>query len=125
MWDVGFQLIGRLATAVYWFHPLAWYALHRLRAECECACDDYVVHVGERRTDYAQQLVDLARSLRAASLTAAVPMTRKNTLEQRIKALFDEGRSHQPLSRRLASGLLAGGLVFMTGLAVVHPGPSD
>ncbi len=45
-WDVGFQLIGRLATAVYWFHPLAWYALHRLCAECECACDDYVVHLG-------------------------------------------------------------------------------
>ena len=75
-WDVGFQLIGRLATAVYWFHPLAWYALHRLRAECECACDDYVVHLGARRTDYAQQLVELARSLRAASLTAAVPLTR-------------------------------------------------
>ena len=107
-WDVGFQLIGRLATAVYWFHPLAWYALHRLRAECECACDDYVVHLGARRTDYAQQLVDLARSLRAAGLTAAVPLTRKNTLEQRIKALFDEGRSHQLLGHRPARALLAG-----------------
>ncbi len=30
-WDVAYQLIGRLAAAVYWFHPLAWYALHRLR----------------------------------------------------------------------------------------------
>ena len=123
-WDVGLQLIGRLATAVYWFHPLAWYALHRLRAECECACDDQVVQLGERRTDYAQQLVDLARSLRAARLSAAVPMTRKNTLEKRIKALLDERRSHQPLSGRLASLLLAGGLVVLTGLAVVHPGPS-
>ena len=123
-WDVGFQLIGRLATAVYWFHPLAWYALHRLRGECECACDDYVVHVGARRTDYAQQLVDLARSLRAARLTTAVPMTRKNTLEQRIKALFDEGRNHQPLSHRVARVLLACGLVVLTSLAVVHLGPS-
>ena len=123
-WDVSFQLIGRLATAVYWFHPLAWYALHRLRADCECACDDYVVHVGARRTDYAQQLVDLARSLRAARLTTAVPMTRKNTLEQRIKALFDEGRNHQPLSHRVARVLLACGLVVLTSLAVVHLGPS-
>ena len=47
-WDVGFQLIGRLATAVYWFHPLAWYALppfarglrvrlRRLRGACRRA----------------------------------------------------------------------------------------
>jgi uncharacterized protein (TIGR03067 family) len=123
-WDVSFQLMGRLATAVYWFHPLAWYALCRLRADCECACDDYVVHVGARRTDYAQQLVDLARSLRAAILTTAVPMTRKNTLEQRIKALFDERRNHQPLSHRVARVLLACGLVVLTSLAVVHLGPS-
>jgi beta-lactamase regulating signal transducer with metallopeptidase domain len=123
-WDVGFQLVGRLATAVYWFQPLAWYALHRLRAECECACDDYVVHLGARRSEYAQQLVDLARSLRAGSLAMAVPMTRKNTLEQRIKAIFDERRSHRPLGRRLSCTLLGGGLAVLTGLAAVHPGPS-
>ena len=123
-WDVGFQLAGRLATAVYWFHPLAWYALHRLRVECECACDDYVVHLGARRSDYAEQLVDLARSLREGSLTMAIPMTRKNALEQRIKALFDERRSHRPLGHRLSGALLGGGLVVVTGLAVVHPGPS-
>ena len=123
--DIGFQLIGRLATAVYWFHPLAWYALHRLRAECECACDDYVVHQGTRRSDYAQQLVELARSLLAAGLTAAVPLTRKNTLEQRIKALFDDGRSHRLLGNRPARILLAGALVLLTGLAVVHPGTSE
>ncbi len=122
--DVGFQLIGRLATAVYWFHPLAWYALRRLRAECESACDDYVVHVGSRRTDYAQQLVDLARTLRADRLTVAVPMARKNTLEERIKALFDERRSHEPLSHRLARALFIGGLVVVTSIAVVHLGPS-
>jgi len=78
-----------------------------------------------RRTDYARQLVDLARSLRAAALTAAVPLTRKNTLEQRIKALFDDGRSHRLLGNRSARGLLAGALVLMTGLAAVHPGTSE
>ena len=36
--DAGFQLIGRLAAALYWFHPLAWYALHRLPAARRGAC---------------------------------------------------------------------------------------
>ena len=94
-------------------------------AECECACDDYVVHQGTRRSDYAQQLVELARSLRAAGLTAAVPLTRKNTLEQRIKALFDDGRSHRLLGSRPAMTLLAGALILLTSLAAVHPGTSE
>ncbi len=122
-WDVGYQLIGRLAAAIYWFHPLAWYALHRLRTECECACDDHVVHLGVRRIDYAQQLVDLARALRGTGLSAAVPLTRKTTLEQRIRALLDDRRAHQPLSHGAAKVLLACGLVVLTGLAVVHLGP--
>ncbi len=94
-----------------------------LGAECECACDDHVVHLGVRRIDYAQRLVDLARSLRGAGLSAAVPLTRKNTLEQRIRALLDDRRAHQPLSHGAAKLLLACGLVVLTGLAVVHLGP--
>ncbi len=123
--DVGVQFIGRMAAAVYWFHPLAWYALHRLRLECECACDDLVVHLGERRTDYTQQLVDLARSLRASGLEAAVPLSWGSTLEHRIKALFDDGTSHRPLGHRPARVLLAGALALTTVLATVHPGPSS
>ena len=48
----------------------------------------------------------------------------KNTLEKRIKTLFDEWRSQQPLSDRLASALFVGGLVVLTSIGLVHPGPS-
>ena len=49
--DVLFQSIARLACAFYWFNPLAWYALWRLRVERELACDDCVVASGERPTN--------------------------------------------------------------------------
>ena len=39
-------------------------------------------------------------------------------------ALFDERRSHEPLSHRLARALFIGGLVVVTSIAVVHLGPS-
>ena len=92
--DAGFQLAGRVAAALYWFHPLAWYALHRLRLEAEQACDDCVILAGERPTDYAQQLLDLAKSVRIRRFSMALAMARSNTLERRVKAMFDETRSH-------------------------------
>ena len=52
-------------------------------------------------------------------------MTRKNTLEQRIKALLTMGEATGSLGHRSARGLLAGALVLMTGLAAVHPGTSE
>jgi beta-lactamase regulating signal transducer with metallopeptidase domain/protocatechuate 3,4-dioxygenase beta subunit len=122
--DVGFHLIGRLAAAAYWFHPLAWYALRRMRAECECACDDHVVRHGVRRTDYARRLVDLARSLRPAGPSTAVPMTRRDTLEERIMSILDDGRDHRPLGRRPARALFVGALALLAGLAAVRAGTS-
>lgn len=114
--DIAFQLLGRLAAALYWLHPLAWYALHRLRAECEYACDDCVVFTGERSSDYARQLLDLALSLRTPRVAAALAMARKNKLERRISALFDETRGHTPM--RLATKWLAAGIA-VTMLLVV------
>jgi beta-lactamase regulating signal transducer with metallopeptidase domain len=118
--DVAFQTLGRLACALYWFHPLAWYALRRLRIERELACDDCVVHTGERATDYAAGLLQVARSYRPIRFAAAVAMAQRSNLEHRLFALFDRARSHLPLSARGARLLLAGVLALVTTLAVVR-----
>ncbi|MDG3005230.1 carboxypeptidase regulatory-like domain-containing protein [Paludisphaera mucosa] len=106
------HLLSRLAASVFWFHPLAWYAIHRLRIECEHASDDAVLATGERPADYAERLLDLARRLRAPRCAAAVGMARRNHLEGRIIALFDDRRSHAALDRR-RSRLLAFVAIFL------------
>lgn len=118
--DVAVQLAGRLAVAMYWFHPLAWYALRRLRAECEQACDDCVVESGERRGDYAQELLALACSVRRLNLAGSFAMARTNTLEERLKGLFDETRSHLPLGRKFGRALLGGAVAIVLAMATVH-----
>ncbi|HEV3339561.1 MAG TPA: M56 family metallopeptidase [Pirellulales bacterium] len=121
--DVACQLLGRIACALYWFHPLAWYALRRLRIERELACDDCVVLAGERATDYAAELVQIARSYRAVPLAVAVAMAQRSNLEHRLRAMFDRACSHLPLGARTARILLASVLVLVTTVAAVRLAP--
>ena len=58
------QALASVAHAVYWPHPLVWWAVRRLRAEAERACDDLVLQAGTDAPEYAQHLLDAARALR-------------------------------------------------------------
>ena len=123
--DVVFQLIARLACALYWFHPLVWYALHRLRVERELACDDSVLAAGERPSDYAEQLLEVARSLQPMRLHAAVAMAQSNKLEHRVALLFSRARSHLPLSTRTSRMLLACAAGIVIAVSIVRPSAGD
>src|SRR5512142_1593214 len=51
--DLVTHLLGRVACALYWFHPLVWLAARRARTEGERACDDLVLSTGARASAYA------------------------------------------------------------------------
>jgi beta-lactamase regulating signal transducer with metallopeptidase domain/5-hydroxyisourate hydrolase-like protein (transthyretin family) len=120
--DVGSQLVGRMAAALYWFHPLAWYALARLRVECEYAADDCLIQAGHRRSDYAEQLLAVARSARRMRTASVVAMARSNSLEERLRVLFDDDCSHRRLNRRAALGLLTALALVTATLASLRAG---
>lgn len=118
--DVLYQLIARLTCVLYWFHPLVWYALRRLRIEREIACDDCVLMAGQRPSSYAQQLLNIARDYHAMALPPTVAMVQRAGLEYRVRALLDKARSHSPVTPRIGSALLAGGLLFALVLAAIR-----
>jgi beta-lactamase regulating signal transducer with metallopeptidase domain len=108
------QWLGLAACAAYWFNPLAWWAVARLRVERERACDDLVLESGERPSDYARQLLWLAKALRPAParLSAALAMARPSGLETRLLAILDPGRRRRaPTPWRALAGL-----AFVLGL---------
>jgi beta-lactamase regulating signal transducer with metallopeptidase domain/uncharacterized GH25 family protein len=123
--DVFFQMVARTACSFYWFNPLAWYALRRLRIERELACDDCVVAAGESPVDYADELVEIARSCRrsfgSSRYAVGIPMARSCNLEERIVALLDRARSHRLLSAPFSGLLAVAAVVLMTAAAALQP----
>jgi len=100
------QICAELARGFYWFHPLVWYAGASLRSESECACDDSVLNTGMDASDYANQLLDLARTLKTAhhGWSTALAIARPSNLERRFIAMLNPTLNRGGLSR--GTGLL-------------------
>ncbi len=120
--DVAWQVVARLACAVYWFHPLAWLAARRMRVERELACDDAVLRCGARPDQYATVLLDVAAAVcRPRPTAAAVAMACRNSLERRIRAILEPGLSRLPVGPRTGRFLLLGAMLVVVWTAALHP----
>ncbi len=101
------QLFANVLAALWWFQPLAWLARKRLRQESEHACDAEVLATGVRASDYATQLVDIARANRLGLLSrAAICMARKDELEPRLVRILAPQAHTGSLVRALVSAAL-------------------
>src|SRR5262249_22451710 len=81
------RLAWHLVAAVYWFHPLALLARRGAQLASEAACDETVVRLGARPSNYARHLLEIAESLPARprpALAGALPMIEPSQLERRL-----------------------------------------
>jgi len=116
--DLFWQLLSQVVCAVYWFHPLVWFAAYRIGIERESACDDTVVLRGEKPSAYADLLLELANGLRKQRIGlpgCTVAITRKNTIGKRIQAILNPNICRTPLGK-IGTGLF---LLFAVGAVVL------
>lgn len=59
--DLLLHTLGNLLRAVHWFNPLLWYAIDRMKQDCEVACDDAVLRsaTAQDRRQYGGTLLDM------------------------------------------------------------------
>ncbi|HEX8706782.1 MAG TPA: M56 family metallopeptidase [Pyrinomonadaceae bacterium] len=120
------QAIAQVACALYWFNPFVWMAARRLRVEREQACDDYVLSIGTKPSDYAHHLLEIARSMQERSVfqwsqTTSVAMARKSQLEGRLLAILSKENRRGAVSRVATTGLAGLIFVLLLSLALVRP----
>ena len=116
------RIVARLALALYWFNPLAWWAVRRLELEQELACDEEVLANGTRASSYANHLLGIARGAGQSPALAAVglEMAKKNQLEERIMTMLSRSTHRKTrLIVLIPAALLVGAMV--PALAAVYP----
>jgi len=111
-------LIAELACAVYWFHPMVWYAARRMRIEQEHAADDCVLQAGILPAEYAMRLVSMATGGRREPLLAGAGM--RSLLAVRVEAILDGTRRRTMLNRRLVLSSAAAALLVALPMAAMQ-----
>lgn len=115
-------LIGRAATAIFWFNPLVWL----LAAEChhlrEEAADDAVLRTDFESIDYAELLVGVARhENRALHLACNGVAPSRSSLSRRVSRVLDRSRSRRPARFGWTAACLTGAVLVGAPLAALSP----
>jgi beta-lactamase regulating signal transducer with metallopeptidase domain/tetratricopeptide (TPR) repeat protein len=116
-------LVGQAASAVYWFHPLAWSTRIQMQKDCERACDDLVLAAGTRASVYAAHLLSIIRSLRLSGQRAlpAVAMAHRSYWDGRMRAILDPAVVRRVVSGRQARIAAIAIFAAVAALAVFEP----
>lgn len=117
-------MLARVATAIFWFNPLAWVLAreaHQLREE---AADDAVLAANIDGADYAQLLVGVARhECKGLLLGAHGVAPGKGSLRRRVGRVLDDTLTRAPATKSWMAGFGAGMLVMAAPLAALTLGP--
>ena len=113
------QWLALLNRCLFWFHPLAWWLERKLAALAEEACDAVVLARGHAPHEYAQYLIEIARSVNQTGARirwAGAVAFSNGKLPQRIRLIMD-ARTVLPVSRAksMAAAGLCGVLIVMFG----------
>ena len=87
------QWLALLNRALFWFHPAAWWLERHLSALAEEACDNVVLARGHNPREYAEYLIDMARSVMrsGARLNIAGMAMPGSFLPERIRKIIEGG----------------------------------
>jgi beta-lactamase regulating signal transducer with metallopeptidase domain len=111
--DAAFMIGSRICCAVLWFNPAVWWIDRRLRSECEVACDDAVLALGVRQSDYAELLVDTCDRLcghEAPQL--AMTIAERRGMRERLGSIIDPAR-HLRRPSQVVAGFSIGAMMLV------------
>ncbi len=115
------QALALAASALYWPNPLVWLGLRRLRHEAEIAADDAVIASGLTPSDYAGELLHMAKEFRAQGPSAALAMAAPSALPARVKSILAPTQARSGVTSMDVLKMTAIALLTTSALVVARP----
>ena len=115
------QMLALLACALYWPNPLVWLGARALRHEAEIAADDAVIASGMTPSDYAGELLQMAREFRTQGFSAALSMAAPSALPARVQSILAPTLSRSGVTRMDVVKLAAVALLATGALVAARP----
>jgi len=107
--DLAAQTAGYAVCVLFWFVPPLWLAYAAMLREAETCCDQQVINRGFRGPEYAQDIVELARSCEGRILLPSISgaVGRKGLLKERIRRVLKLEPGRRPFGTRGVLKVLA------------------
>lgn len=85
--DIWWGYLRNLLVAIYWFHPVVWFAAILSKRDCEYACDDTVMRRmnDEERIAYGNSLLMLVQMGRGENVFLTATTMKMKTSEMRMR----------------------------------------
>jgi beta-lactamase regulating signal transducer with metallopeptidase domain len=117
-WDTLIETFALFATILYWFNPLVWYAVRRLRIERETDCDNAVLRTGAKPSEYAELLMKIAAELSASTKPAwqLSTISQGSNVKDRLMDILNQRVNRTKGSRRAA--IVTGALALLLILPI-------
>ncbi|MBL7187884.1 MAG: carboxypeptidase regulatory-like domain-containing protein [Phycisphaerae bacterium] len=115
-WDCWTNLFQRVIEAIFFFHPLLWYASFQLTQQREQICDNYVIEKGAPVMDYTTLLSRIAEQGLEKTRFQAVALF-EGRLVQRVRFLLDPKSNTRTKASHRAVAACA--IAVLTCLALV------
>jgi beta-lactamase regulating signal transducer with metallopeptidase domain len=106
--DLAVQTAAYAVCVLFWFVPPLWLAYAAMLREAETCCDQQVINRGFRGTEYAQDIVELARSCDGRIMLPSISSVigRKSMLNERIRRILNLKAGRRPFGTRQALRVL-------------------
>ena len=115
------NLISEITCAVFWVNPMVWRTARYLRIDRERACDDQVLQVGTRASDYAGHLLEVARAVSSRRLWGSLEVSQSSVLKDRFQALLNPAIERRTLSESGVLKALLLVLLILLPVSTVEP----
>jgi len=114
------MLLCQVVLCVYWFNPLVWLAVRKVDEEAENSCDAAVIRCGKSNTEYAENLLLVARECRNQRRLLAQMMVDRKLLSNRITTILENPMMMKSISRKMIALSVAVAATLLVGLGNVQ-----